>query len=137
MISKSYTFQASLPTLWPNGQQARMTASFSLIQLLDSSYKTQPRTLKGGFLFGDSAGLPMSPLPYDTTPEHFHCSTGNLQQSPCEIRMTLEKTCILIAACAILHNIAILGSEPTDAGFENIEDQPELTEYCGPEDEKM
>ena len=59
-----------------------------------------------------------------------------IPSSSSEIRMTPEKTCILIGACAIPHNIAILRNEPMDAGFENIEDQPELTEYCGPENGK-
>ena len=52
-----------------------------------------------------------------------------------EIRMTPEKACILIGACATLHNIAILRNEPMD-GLDDKEDRPELTQYCGPEDGK-
>ena len=42
---------------------------------------------------------------------------------------------VLIGACATLHYIAILRNEPMD-GLDNTEDQPELTQYCGPEDGK-
>ena len=49
--------------------------------------------------------------------------------------MTPEKACILIGACATLHNIAILRNEPMD-GLDDTEDRPELRQYCGPEDGK-
>ena len=50
--------------------------------------------------------------------------------------MTPEKKCILIGACATLRNIVILRNEPMH-GLDNTEDQPELTQYCGPEDGKL
>ena len=38
-----------------------------------------------------------------------------------EIRMAPEKVCIIIGACAILHNIAILLKEPMEDG--EVEDE--------------
>ena len=40
-----------------------------------------------------------------------------------EVQMSPEKTCQLIGACAVLHNIAVLRNEPTD-GIHCDEDQP-------------
>ena len=50
--------------------------------------------------------------------------------------MKPEKVCLLIGACAILHNIAILLRENVDDS--DLEDeQPELVEYHGPEEGRM
>lgn len=49
--------------------------------------------------------------------------------------MTQEKACILIGACATLHNMAILRNESMD-GLDNTDDQPQFTQLCVPEDGK-
>ena len=49
-----------------------------------------------------------------------------------EIRMAPEKVCIIIGACAILHNIAILLKEPMEDG--EVEDEMNVNEvYYGPD----
>ena len=48
--------------------------------------------------------------------------------------MKPEKVFIIIGACAILHNIAILRKEPVD-GYAEADDQPNLVCFCGPEDD--
>ena len=50
--------------------------------------------------------------------------------------MKPEKVSIIIGACAILHNIAILRKEPLD-GYAEADDQPNLVCFCGPEDDKV
>ena len=52
-----------------------------------------------------------------------------------EVRMSPEKTCQLIGACAVLHDIAVLRNEPTD-GIYCDEDQPVIAPYHGPENGK-
>ena len=52
-----------------------------------------------------------------------------------EVRMSPEKTCQLIGACAVLHNIAVLRNEPID-GLLPDEDQPDIAPYHGPENGK-
>ena len=47
-----------------------------------------------------------------------------------EIRMRPEKVCMMIRACAVLHNIAILRKEPL-YGDAEADDQPDPTCYCG------
>ena len=49
-----------------------------------------------------------------------------------EIRMKPEKVSIIIRACAVLHNIAILRKEPLD-GYAKADDQPNLVCFCGPD----
>ena len=48
-----------------------------------------------------------------------------------EIRMAPEKVCIIIGACAVLHNRAILLSEPVEDGEDGREIENNV--YCGPE----
>ncbi|XP_044181037.1 putative nuclease HARBI1 [Acropora millepora] len=52
-----------------------------------------------------------------------------------EIRMKPEKVCMMIGACAVLHNIAVLRKEPF-YGDAEADDQPDPICYCGPEDGK-
>ena len=135
---------------WPGSTHDSFIFTDSVI---GQQLQTQPRTLEDGLLLGDS-GYPcrtylLTPYlnPSTAQQEAFnkaHTKTRvtiertfgwwkrrfHLLHS--EIRMTPEKTCILIGACAILHNIAILRNEPVDAGFENIEDQPEHTTILWP-----
>lgn len=48
-----------------------------------------------------------------------------------EVPMALEKVCIIIGACVVLHNIAILLSEPMEDGDVSGEiDEHDV--YCGP-----
>ena len=53
-----------------------------------------------------------------------------------EIRMKPEKVSIVIGACAVLHNIAILRKEPLD-GHAEADNQPNLICFHGPEDGKV
>ena len=53
-----------------------------------------------------------------------------------EVRMKPEKTCIVIGACAVLHNIAIQRNEPIDCDARDVDDQPVVAAYCGPENGK-
>ena len=48
-----------------------------------------------------------------------------------EIRMKPEKVCLLIGACAVLHNIAIMFNEPDIDGDDP--DEPKVEPYIGPE----
>lgn len=49
-----------------------------------------------------------------------------------EIRMTPERVCTVIGACAVLHNIALLLNEPMDD--DPLEDDPEeIDPYNGPQ----
>ena len=50
--------------------------------------------------------------------------------------MKPEKVSIIIGACAVLHNIAILRKEPLD-GYAEADDQPNLVCFWGPEDGKV
>ena len=50
--------------------------------------------------------------------------------------MKPEKVSIIIGACAVLHNIAILRKEPLD-GYAEADDQPNLVCFRGPEDGKV
>ena len=49
-----------------------------------------------------------------------------------KVRMVPEKVCLIIGACAVLHNIAILQGEPMEAGEENFEIAA-VEGYDGPE----
>ena len=53
-----------------------------------------------------------------------------------EIRVKPEKVSIIIGACAVLHNIAILRKEPLD-GHAEADNQPNLICFHGPEDGKV
>ena len=53
-----------------------------------------------------------------------------------QFRMNPEKVCMMIGACAVLHNIAILRKEPLD-GRAEVDDQPDPIYYHGPEDGKV
>ena len=49
-----------------------------------------------------------------------------------EIRMTPQRACSVIGACAVLHNIAVLLNEPIDDDL--LDDNPEGIEpYHGPQ----
>ena len=49
-----------------------------------------------------------------------------------EIRMAPEKVCLIIGACAVLHNIAVLLNEPMDDA--DLPDEvPEVEVYDGPQ----
>ena len=48
-----------------------------------------------------------------------------------EVRMAPEKVCLIIGACAVLHNIAILQNEPMEDGEINL--MAEVEHYDGPE----
>ena len=49
-----------------------------------------------------------------------------------EIRMASEKVCLIIGACAVLHNIAVLLKEPMDDA--DLPDEvPEVDVYDGPQ----
>ena len=50
--------------------------------------------------------------------------------------MKPEKVSIIIQACAVLHNIAILRKERLD-GYAEADDQPILVCFCGPEDDQV
>ena len=49
--------------------------------------------------------------------------------------MKPEKVCMMIGACAVLHNVAIFRKEPLD-GHAEVDDQPDPIYYHGPEDGK-
>ena len=49
-----------------------------------------------------------------------------------EIRMAPEKVCLIIGACAVLHNIAVLQNEPME-GDEDLDEDGEVEPYNGPE----
>lgn len=53
-----------------------------------------------------------------------------------EIRMKPEKACLLIGACAVLHNFAIIRREP-QLDHAVADDQPDPICYRGPEDGKV
>ena len=109
-------------------------------------------SLNDGILLGDSgyALRPFMMTPYNnpTTPPQVtynkaHCKTRVIIEQTLgrwkrrfhvlhsEIRMAPEKVCIIIGACAVLHNIAILLSEPMEDG----EVSGEINEnvYSGPD----
>ena len=48
--------------------------------------------------------------------------------------MKPEKVCVLVGACAVLHNIAVIRNEPMDDenGVAEFQ-QPEIEPYHGPE----
>ena len=50
--------------------------------------------------------------------------------------MKPEKVCMMIGACAVLHNVAIIRKEPLD-GHVEADDQPDPIQYHGPEDGKV
>ena len=52
-----------------------------------------------------------------------------------EVRMNPEKTCQLIGARAVLHNIVLLRNEPIGGLLQN-EDHPDIAPYHGPENGK-
>lgn len=52
-----------------------------------------------------------------------------------EICMATEKVCIIIGACAVLHNIAILLSEPMEDGDAGGEIYENDVKWCGEIDE--
>ena len=54
-----------------------------------------------------------------------------------EGRMKHEKTCQIISACAVLHNIAILLKEPQVDYQLDEDNQPDMVAYCGPETGKL
>ena len=49
-----------------------------------------------------------------------------------EIRIKPQKVCILIGACAVLHNIAILRNEREFLNDIESDDQPDVLRYSGP-----
>ena len=49
--------------------------------------------------------------------------------------MKPEKTCVVVGACAVLHNIAIQRHEPIDYPVIDCE-QPDMAAYHGPENGK-
>ena len=118
--------------------------------------ESQPHSMEDGLLLGDS-GYPCKPYlmtpylnPTTTKEEAFNkahtCTRVAIKQAfgwwkrrfhllHSEVRMSPEKTCQLIGACAVLHNIAVLRNEPID-GLLPDEDQPDIAPYHGPENGK-
>ena len=118
--------------------------------------ESQPHSVEDGLLLGDS-GYPCKPYlmtPYlnPTTAKqetYNKAHTGTrlaIEQAfgwwkrrfhllHSEVRMNPEKTCQLIGACAVLHNIALLQNEPIHGLLQN-EDQPDIAPYHGPENGK-
>lgn len=109
-------------------------------------------SLDDGILLGDSgyALRPFMMTPYinPSTPAQVayndaHCKTRVIIEQTfgrwkrrfhvlhSEIRMAPEKVCIIIGACAVLHNIAIFLSEPMEDGDVGGEANEDYV-YCGP-----
>ena len=118
--------------------------------------EAQPPSLENGLLLGDS-GYPckpylMTPYLHPTTAKQegynkAHVSTRVAVEQAfgwwkrrfhvlhSEIRMKPEKTCLVIGACAVLHNIAIQRNEPIDHQVQ-ADEQPAVVAYHGPENGK-
>ena len=135
---------------WPGSTHDSFVLSNSLIgQKLES----RPHSIEDGLLLGDS-GYPckpylMTPFLNPTTAKQeaynkAHIGTRvAIEQAfgwwkrrfhllHSEVRMSPEKTCTLIGACAVLHNIAVQRNEPHDGLFWD-EEQPDIAPYHGPE----
>ena len=133
---------------WPGSTHDSFVFNNShIFQKLES----QPHSIEDGLLLGDS-GYPCKPYlnPTTTKEEAFNkahtCTRVAIEQAfgwwkrrfhllHSEVRMSPEKTCQLIGACAVLHNIAVLRNEPID-GLLPDEDQPDIAPYHGPENGK-
>lgn len=135
---------------WPGStHDSHVFRSSNICHHIEENY----HSLDDGILLGDSgyACRPFMMTPYSnpSTPAQVayneaHCKTRVIieQTFGCwkrrfhvlhsEIRMAPEKVCIIIGACAVLHNIATILNEPMedgDAGDEmNVGDV-----YCGPD----
>ena len=138
---------------WPGSTHDSFIFSDSQI---GQQLNAQQQSLEDGLLLGDS-GYPCKPYlmtPYlnpgtnkQTEFNNAHTRTRvPIEQAfgmwkrrfhllHSEIRMKPEKVCMVIGACAVLHNIAILRKEPLDGDAE-ADDQPDPICYCGPEDGK-
>ena len=136
---------------WPGSTHDSFVFSSSLI---GQRFESQPRTLEDGLLLGDS-GYPCKPYlmtpylnPTSVNEEAFnqaHKATRvaieqtfgwwkrRLHLLHSEVRMKPEKVCLIIGACTILHNIAILRSEPQDCHLLHEDDQPAMAPFHGSE----
>ena len=147
-----FFFQVCLLILWPNGLVVPMTAMFrssNICHHIEENY----HSLDDGILLGDSgyACRPFMMTPYSnpSTPAQVayneaHCKTRVIieQTFGCwkrrfhvlhsEIRMAPEKVCIIIGACAVLHNITTILNEPMEDG--DASDEMNVGNvYCGPD----
>ena len=136
---------------WPGSTHDSFIFSDSQI---GQQLNAQQQSLEDGLLLGDS-GYPCKP--YLMTP-YLNPGTNNqtefnnahtrtrvaIEQAfgvwkrrfhllHSEIRMKPEKVCMVIEACAVLPNIAILRKEPLDGDAE-ADNQPDPICYCGPEE---
>ena len=152
-LSKFLGMFTNIVARWPGSTHDSFVFNNSHIgQKLES----QPHSMEDGLLLGDS-GYPCKPYlmtPYlnPTTAKqetYNKAHTGTrvaIEQAfgwwkrrfpllHSEVRMNPEKTCQLIGACAVLHNIALLQNEPIGGLLQN-EDQPDIAPYHGPENGK-
>ena len=135
---------------WPGStHDSHVFRSSSICNFVEENH----HSLDDGILLGDSgyACQPFIMTPYSnpSTPaqaayNNAHCKTRvkieqTFGQWKCrfhvlhsEIRMAPEKVCLIIGACAILHNIAILLKEPMEDG--EVEDEMNVNDdYHGPD----
>ena len=137
---------------WPGStHDSHVFRSSSICNFVEKNH----HSLDDGILLGDSgyACQPFMMTPYSnpSTPaqasyNNAHCKTRvKIEQTfgqwkrrfhvlHSEIRMAPEKVCLIIGACAILHNIAILLKEPMEDG--EVEDEMNVNDdYHGPDQE--
>ena len=136
---------------WPGStHDSHVFRSSNICHFLEENH----HSLDDGILLGDSgyACRPFMMTPYSnpSTPAQAayndaHCKTRvKIEQTfgrwkrrfhvlHSEIRMAPEKVCIIIGACAVLHNIAILLNEPMEDGEVDDEMNDIDDVYYGPD----